>query len=216
VAACSEVCSASAVAAHGGPGPSLKTLPAQTQLLAWIRRRSGTDCDFAAVFEELFASRDPVGAQRFGQVLAEKGFQSDHQAAFSYLDRVARRGAVGAAEFEAWQNEVEDRESEGLKHLRDFLKCRHPTPSAAYRELGKGEGDVLTLNEFKASMNKVGFTADNPEELFRFMDKDFSGEVNFAEFKTVMRNAGHKQKRSPRAQSPPSNTKHKAGGAAKR
>jgi len=167
-----------------------------------MRRRNGPDCDFGAVFEELFGSREPVGSKKFEQVLNDRGFTSDSKSAFHYIDRYSRKGAIGADEFITWQNEIEDKEAEGLKNLRDFLKSRYPTPSAAYKELGKGEGDVLTMTEFTDSMQKVGFIADNAEELFRFIDKDYSGEVTFAEFKTVMRHAGNRKRHSPRTKSP--------------
>jgi len=208
--ACSTVCSVSNKADAIAPADvPLQSCPPQVKLIAWMRRRNGAECDFGAVFEELFGSREPVGGMRFEQVLNDRGFHSDSKAAFHYVDRYARKGAVGAAEFEAWQSEIEDREAEGLKNLRDFLKTRYPTPSAAYKELGKGEGDVLTLTEFIDSMQKVGFVADNLEELFRFIDKDYSGEVTFAEFKTVMRYAGNRKKspRSPGGKSPQSSSR---------
>jgi len=190
----------------------LQSCSPQVKLLAWIRRRNGAECDFGAVFEEIFGSREPVNKATFEQVLQDRGFHSDAKIAFHYVDRYARRGVIGADEFEAWQNEIEDRETEGLKNLRDFLKTRFPTPSAAYKELGKGEGDVLTLTEFMDSMQKVGFEADNVEELFRFIDKDYSGEVTFSEFKTVMRHAGSRKKASPRV----SGKSPRGGGASPR
>mmetsp|Transcript_76830 Transcript_76830/g.212300 ORF Transcript_76830/g.212300 Transcript_76830/m.212300 type:complete len:241 (-) Transcript_76830:116-838(-) len=193
MAACSSVCSlANAQGAMGNADQLLHAAPPQVKLLAWLRRRNGPDCDFSAVFVELYGCKEAVGCSKFAAVLEEHGFHDDAKGAFKYLDRYRRKGAIGAAEFEAWQSELEDREMEGLKHLRDFLKNRFPTPSAAYKALGKGEGDVLTLPEFIVSMQKVGFTSENPEELFRFIDKDFSGEVTFSEFKTVMRNAGNR------------------------
>jgi len=203
LAACSSVCSfnnaSGAVASADVP---LQSCPPQVKLLAWMRRRNGADCDFGAVFEELFGSREPVGCTRFEQVLNDRGFHSNAKMAFQFVDRYSRRGTVGADDFEAWQNEIEDKEAEGLKNLRDFLKSRFPTPSAAYKELGKGEGDVLTLTEFIDSLAKVGFSADNKEELFRFIDKDYSGEVTFAEFKTVMRHAGNRKKQGSPKNSP--------------
>merc|ERR1719199_889946 len=56
--------------------------------------------------------------------------------------------------------------------------------------MGKGEGDVLVETEFTQSLAKLGFVTTDPLELFRFVDKDFSGEVTFAEFKAAMRSVG--------------------------
>mmetsp|Transcript_23944 Transcript_23944/g.65247 ORF Transcript_23944/g.65247 Transcript_23944/m.65247 type:complete len:275 (-) Transcript_23944:120-944(-) len=197
--ACQNVCTVQNAAIAPADVPIQHCSP-QVKLIAWMRRRNGADCDFGAVFEELFGSREPVGFSKFEQVFLQRGFASDAKSAFQYIDRYARKGAVGAEEFDAWQNEIEDREAEGLKNLRDFLKTRYATPSAAYKDLGKGEGDVLTSTEFMDSMQKIGFVADNLEELFRFIDKDYSGEVTFSEFKDVMRHAGNR-KRSPRSPS---------------
>jgi len=176
-----------------GAANPLEGCTPDTKMIAWLRRRSGPDCDFGEVFEELFGSRHPVSEDRFVKVLKDRGVDFDCKAAF---DRVkcygSATGAVGAQEFEAWQNEIEEREAEGLRALRDFLKSKFPHPSAAYKEMGKGEGDVLTKGEFASCMTRVGFNTDNPEELFRCMDKDFSGEVSFAEFKSVMKSVGAK------------------------
>merc|ERR1719487_2366829 len=68
--------------------------------------------------------------------------------------------------------------------------------------MGKGEGDVLIEVEFAESLANLGFYADDPMELFRYIDKDFSGEVTFAEFKSAMRSVGServKQKAIQRA-----------------
>jgi len=184
-----------------GAANPLEGCTPDTKMIAWLRRRSGPDCDFGEVFEELFGSRHPVSEDRFVKVLKDRGVDFDCKAAF---DRVkcygSATGAVGAQEFEAWQNEIEEREAEGLRGLRDYLKSKFPHPSAAYKELGKGEGDVLTKDEFATCMTRVGFNTENPEELFRCMDKDFSGEISFAEFKSVMKAVGaKKEKKSPRS-----------------
>merc|ERR1719199_722195 len=56
--------------------------------------------------------------------------------------------------------------------------------------MGKGEGDVLVETEFTQSLAKLGFVTTDPLDLFRFVDKDFSGEITFAEFKSAMRSVG--------------------------
>merc|ERR1711879_700943 len=96
----------------------------------------------------------------------------------------------------AFQEEFEARENDGLRLFRNFLKSRYANPGAAYRELGKGEGDVLTKAEFPGIMKKIGFTATDAGTLFRCMDKDFSGEISFAEFKSVMKSLANKERKS--------------------
>eukprot|EP00445_Apocalathium_hangoei_P037094 CAMPEP_0203940838 /NCGR_PEP_ID=MMETSP0359-20131031/77334_1 /ASSEMBLY_ACC=CAM_ASM_000338 /TAXON_ID=268821 /ORGANISM="Scrippsiella Hangoei, Strain SHTV-5" /LENGTH=248 /DNA_ID=CAMNT_0050871315 /DNA_START=53 /DNA_END=799 /DNA_ORIENTATION=- len=178
----------------------------EVRLIAWMRRRNGVDCDFATVFEDLFGSREAVNVRRFEEVLRSKGYKFDAKAAFSRIDRHAKSGAVGASDFELMQVELEEREGEGLKHLRDFLKSNFSSPSAAFKELGKGEGDELTQAEFIEAMHKLGFTSDDPAQVFQFLDKDFSGEVSFSEFKSLLKvttkkfkdGHGHGKDRSPR------------------
>lgn len=166
-------------------------------LVAWMRRRSGPDCDFAEVFEEVFGSRDPVGEAKFVSTLRERCASLDLQAAFRRIDAAGTgNGVIGASEFEEWQQKLEEAESEGLRVFRDFLRKRYPTPSAAYNALGKGEGDVLSEVEFATKMGEIGFQMENPLELFRFVDKDFSGEITFAEFKASMRGVGSAKGRS--------------------
>jgi len=163
------------------------------RLIAWLRRRNGPECDFGEVFTELFGSRDGVGPRRFIEVLQSHGY-SDGKAAFAVVDRHTKSGIVGASDLELLQMEIEDREAEGLKHLRQFLKENFSSPAAAYKELGKGEGDVLNETEFASAMTRLGFSSEDPLRLFHFLDKDYSGEVNFAEFKAVMRTAGMSKK----------------------
>jgi len=169
-------------------------LPADVRLVAWLRRRSGPDCDFGEVFEELFGTREPVSHTKFTNVLRERGATTtlDAQSALHKIDPDGK-GTIGAADLEVWQEGVEQKEVEGLRLWRDWLRKRYATPSAAFHAMGKGEGDVLVENEFTSSLAKLGFDADTvhcPLELFRFVDKDFSGEITFAEFKSAMRSVG--------------------------
>lgn len=193
VAACSTVgrCCASTEKGEEPSAVLRTTLEPDVRLVAWIRRRSGPDCDFGEVFEEIFGSRDPVGESKFASVLKERGAEStiDAVATFQKIN-AGGKGAIGAAEFEAWQELIERKEAEGLRYWRDWLRMRYTTPSAAFHAMGKGEGDVLTEPEFTACLSKIGFQAKDPVELFRFIDKDFSGEVTFAEFKSAMRSVG--------------------------
>mmetsp|Transcript_73005 Transcript_73005/g.205054 ORF Transcript_73005/g.205054 Transcript_73005/m.205054 type:complete len:247 (+) Transcript_73005:127-867(+) len=170
-----------------------RDLPPQVAMVAWIRRRSGPDCDFGSVFVDLFGSREAVSVRRFEEVLKEHGSHFDCKAAFSFLDRHAKSGRVGAADMELFQVEVDDHEVEALKHLRDFLKQNFKSPAAAFKEMGKGEGDVLTRSEFVSALSSLGFHAGDPHDLFNMVDKDFSGEVCFNEFKSVLRNVAKKQ-----------------------
>jgi len=192
IAACEEVCRAPAVAAV--PETSLQGLPVEIRLLAWFRRRSGINCNFGKIYAEMFGDRAAVGITTFTMVLQDHGFLDDAKSVFHFLDK-GRKGLVGADEMDNWQKEVDEKEANELRHLRDFLKGRYSSPAKAYKDLGKGEGDVLTLDEFVESIKRIGFEADNNIELFRCIDKDFSGEITFAEFKEVMRVAG---KASPR------------------
>lgn len=179
---CTSICGKGAI------GVGRDNLSPEMALVAWMRRRSGPDCEFAEVFEEVFGSRDPVGEAKFVSTLRERCTSIDLQAAFRRIDAAGTgNGVIGASEFEEWQQKLEEAESEGLRVFRDFLKKRYPTPSAAYNALGKGEGDVLSEVEFATKMGEIGFQMDNPLELFRFVDKDFSGEITFAEFKASMR-----------------------------
>lgn len=166
-------------------------LPPEVRLIAFIRRRSGADCDFGEIFEELFGSRDPVGLSKFASVLKERGGGAtiDCQAAFTVIDRNGR-GTVSAQDFENWQEDLEKKEVDGLRAWRDWLRKRFTTPSAAFHAMGKGEGDVLIEVEFTQSLASLGFLNSDPMELFRFIDKDFSGEITFAEFKSAMRSVG--------------------------
>lgn len=200
VAACATVSHCCKSAEKGSEGmversePSaalrIANLPPEVRLVAWLRRRSGSDCDFGEVFEEIFASRDAVGESKFASMLKERGIAAaDAHASFLTIDRTGR-GTVSAADFEAWQEAIEKRETEGLRAWRDWLRKRFTTPSAAYHAMGKGEGDVLVEVEFTESLARLGFQPDDPIELFRFIDKDFSGEVTFSEFKSAMRSVG--------------------------
>jgi len=127
--------------------------------------------------------------------LTDKGIDFDTRALFATVKRFgSSTGAVAAIDFELWQAEIEDKEAEGLKALREFLKMKFTNPAQAYQELGKGEGDVLTKAEFALCLEKVGFVTQDPEYVFKCMDKDFSGEISFAEFKTVMRSVGKRQR----------------------
>lgn len=178
----------------------MKGCPADVRMIAWIRRRSGPDSDFGAVFEEIFGSRRPITEDRFGKVLRERGVDFDIGAAFNRVRCYgSANGAVGAAEFEMWQNEIEERENEGVKILRDFLKLHFTSPSEAFKTMGKGEGEVITQEEFGKALEKVGFKNADPDDLFRCIDKDFSGEISFAEFRTVMRSAGTRKPSSASA-----------------
>lgn len=191
------------VASKFEPSAALRTdLPHDVRLVAWFRRRSGPDCDFGEVFEELFGSRDSVGTSKFVSVLKERGAstQIDAAQAFRKIDAMSKgKGAVGAAELETWQEAVEKKEVEGLRIWRDWLRKRYATPSAAFHAMGKGEGDVLVESEFKEALAKINFEAEDPAELFRFMDKDFSGEITFAEFKSAMRSVGIKRVKDRRS-----------------
>mmetsp|Transcript_32647 Transcript_32647/g.75894 ORF Transcript_32647/g.75894 Transcript_32647/m.75894 type:complete len:254 (-) Transcript_32647:166-927(-) len=206
--ACQTVCSSSKINRIGRE--TLECQP-QVMLIAWLRRRNGPDCRFGSVFVELFGNREPVGLGRFNEVLTDRGFHGDVQGVFTYLDRFRRTNLIGAAEFEAFQAEIEDREAAVLKLFRSFLKRKFNNPSAVFKEMGKGEGDVFTQAEFVESLRGLGFTIHNPAELFRFMDKDFSGELTFSEFRNVMaklRSRGHSPRtgrsptRSPRGNAP--------------
>lgn len=199
VAACATVnhCCSSPTQGENGPivEPSavlrVANLPPDVRLVAFIRRRSGADCDFGEVFEELFGCRDAVGESKFTSVLKERGAGHliDAHAAFMVIDRQGR-GTVSAPDFEAWQEEMEKKEVDGLRVWRDWLRKRFTTPSAAFHAMGKGEGDVLIEVEFTESLERLGFVTDEPLDLFRFVDKDFSGEITFAEFKSAMRSVG--------------------------
>jgi len=171
--------------------------PADMRLVAWMRRRGGPDCDFGEAFAELFGGRAGVGPRRFAEVLEAHGF-ADGRVAFAAVDRHAKSGLVGASDFELLQVEVEDREAEGLHLLRDFLKQQFSHPAAAYKAMGKQEGDAMNQAEFAAAMQRLGFETDNPLKLFHFLDKDFSGEICFAEFKAVLR-AARKSCQEPRS-----------------
>lgn len=177
----------------GTKRPQQEDFPPDVRLIAWLRRRNGPEADFGDVFNELFGSRDGVGPRRFIEILQEHGY-SDGKAAFAVVDRHTKSGLVGASDLELLQMDIEDREAEGLKHLRAFLKENFSSPAAAYKELGKGEGDVLNESEFSQAMKKIGFEAVDSLGLFHFIDKDYSGEISFAEFKSVMRTAGVKKK----------------------
>lgn len=195
VAACATVnhcCTSAEKGTESGIEPKAvlrADLHPEVRLVAWFRRRSGPDCDFGEVFEELFGNRDAVGASKFASILKERGADIDAHLAFERID-ASRKGAIGAAELEAWQEGVEKKEVEGLRLWRDWLRKRYATPSAAFHAMGKGEGDVLIETEFTESLLRLGFDTDHPLELFRFVDKDFSGEITFAEFKTAMRSVG--------------------------
>lgn len=170
-------------------------MPPEVSLVAWFRRRSGPDADFAEIFTELFGGREAVGARRWEEVMRERGCNFDLKGAFAYLDRHAKTGRVGAADLEMLQMEVEDREIDALKQLREFLKQNFKSPAAAFREMGKGEGDVLTRAEFVSALSSLGFSAEDPYQLFNMVDKDYSGEVCFNEFKSVLKNAGKSRAR---------------------
>jgi len=172
-------------------GDPLKGCPADVRMIAWIRRRNGPDCDFGTVFEEIFGCRDAVTESRFRKVLKERGVDFDIPAAFNKVCCYgSANGSVGAEEFELWQNEVEEKESEGVKVLRDFLQLHFTSPADAFKQMGKGEGEVLTQEEFGRALDKVGFKNTNPDNLFHCIDKDYSGEVSFAEFKAIMKATG--------------------------
>lgn len=177
----------------GRKRPSGADFPPDVRLAAWVRRRNGVDCDFGDVFTELFGSRSGVGPRRFIEVLEKHGYP-EGKPAFSYIDRNTKSGLVGASDWELLQVEIEDQEAEGLKHLRAFLKDNFASPAAAYKEMGKGEGDVLCEAEFADAMQRLGFTSEDPLRLFHFLDKDYSGEICFAEFKAVMRTVGMARK----------------------
>lgn len=182
----------------GRKRPNEADFAADVRLVAWMRRRNGPDCDFGEVFEELFGGRDPVGPRRWEEVLVDHGYRYDAKGGFALIDRHAKCGMIGASDLELFQIEIEDREAEGLKHLRTFLKTSFGSPIEAYKELGKGEGDVLTEVEFAEALKRLGFKDEDPLKLFHFMDKDYSGEICFAEFKAVMRAAGASKKKESR------------------
>jgi len=206
----------------GTKRPQQADFPPDVRLIAWLRRRNGPECDFGEVFTELFGGRDGVGPRRFIEVLQSHGY-SDGKAGFAIVDRHTKSGLVGASDLELLQMEIEDREAEGLKHLRGFLKENFASPAAAYKELGKGEGDTLNENEFAQAMKRLGFDAEDPLRLFHFLDKDYSGEISFAEFKAVMRTVGVKKKdkeakstQAVRKNKTDGSRKDEDGGAAKR
>mmetsp|Transcript_84313 Transcript_84313/g.139559 ORF Transcript_84313/g.139559 Transcript_84313/m.139559 type:complete len:396 (-) Transcript_84313:241-1428(-) len=167
----------------------------EANLAAWIRRRSGPECDFGEVFDEIFGGPSPVGEATFAKAFRERGAVFDAKLVFS---RISKKGVVGQQEFEQWQDNLEAKELEGLRIFRDFLRKRFATPSAAYKAMGKGEGDVLTEVEFIAELRKLEFDEPkDPKDLFRYVDKDMSGEITFAEFKAAMRSVGAPRIRSP-------------------
>mmetsp|Transcript_33769 Transcript_33769/g.102006 ORF Transcript_33769/g.102006 Transcript_33769/m.102006 type:complete len:306 (-) Transcript_33769:222-1139(-) len=165
-------------------------LSPQVCFVAWMRRRNGVDCDFGAVFEELFGSQHPVPLRKWVSVLDEHGCHFDSKAVFAFLDRHTKVGQVGAADLILYQSEIDDKEVDSLKHLREFLKSTYKSPLAAFRDMGKGEGEVLSRHEFVAALTRLGFQAEDPEMLFNMVDKDYSGEVCYNEFKSVLKNAG--------------------------
>lgn len=177
----------------GRKRPTNAEYPPDVRLIAWVRRRNGVDCDFGEVFVELFGSREGVGPRKFVQVLAGHGFP-EGKAVFGFIDRHSKSGLVAASDLELLQIEIEEREAEGLKHFRSFLKDNFPSPAAAWKETGKGEGDVLCESEFADAMQRLGFVVDDPLKLFHFLDKDFSGEICFSEFKAVMKAVGMAKK----------------------
>lgn len=172
----------------GRKRPSAAELPPDATLAAWIRKRHGVDADFGDVFVELFGSRNGICSREFVDVLQVHGY-SDGQAAFAMIDQHTNIGIVGATGWELLQVEIEGREAEALRHLRSFLKEHFSGPAAAFRQMGKGQGDVLCEAEFADAMQRLGFAAEDPLRLFHFLDKDYSGEICFAEFKAAMRNA---------------------------
>lgn len=182
-------------------------LSPEVRLIAWFRRRSGPDCDFGEQFEELFGGRGAVGESKFANVVKDFGAltQVDGCVAFQKMD-FDGKGALGAEDFEIWQEKLEAKEIEALRKWRDWLRKRYATPSAAYNAMGKGEGDVLVETEFSEALEKLGFQNENPMELFRCVDKDFSGEVTFAEFKAAMRSVAVKRVKQTVASKPPSKT----------
>jgi len=169
-------------------------LSPEVRLIAWFRRRSGPDCDFGEQFEELFGGRGAVGEAKFASVVKDFGALTlvDGRVAFQKMD-TGGKGALGAEDLEIWQEKLEMKEIEALREWRDWLRKRYATPSAAYNAMGKGEGDVLVETEFSEALEKLGFKNENPMELFRCVDKDFSGEVTFAEFKAAMRSVAVKR-----------------------
>lgn len=161
----------------------------ECRFVAWIRRRNGSDCDFGHVFKELFGEDARVAPRHFAEVLKRHGYRWDAKAIFACIDRDAKSGMLGASDLELYQMKVEEIEAEGLKHLRHFLKQKFQNPAKAFEALGKGEGDSITEWEFSDAIRRLGFTDADPERLFHFMDKDYSGDITFAEFKSLMRHA---------------------------
>lgn len=198
VASCSTVCKS----CQSDPGDitnvSVKpVLPdPEASLAAWIRRRSGPECDFGEVFNEIFDGPNPVGEAKFEAALRERGALFDTRSTFARIC-IHGKGVVGQKEFEQWQDKLEMREHEGLRIFREWLRLRYATPSAAYKAMGKGEGDVMNEIEFLTQLKKLDFAEmTNPSDLFRFVDKDMSGEITFAEFKASMRSVGATRTRS--------------------
>merc|ERR1740121_15017 len=60
---------------------------------------------------------------------------------------------------------------------------------------------MLNQAEFATAMQRLGFETQNPLRVFHFLDKDYSGEICFAEFKAIMRGAatGKNKRKEPKS-----------------
>mmetsp|Transcript_143737 Transcript_143737/g.267856 ORF Transcript_143737/g.267856 Transcript_143737/m.267856 type:complete len:163 (+) Transcript_143737:93-581(+) len=91
----------------------------EANLAAWIRRRSGPECDFGEVFDEIFGGPSPVGEATFAKAFRERGAVFDAKLVFS---RISKKGVVGQQEFEQWQDNLEAKELEEVIEVEQLTK----------------------------------------------------------------------------------------------